>query len=268
MPASLPAAGLVWASNNRALVELSAVAGTELQPELVCLGDSKCADILLCRPLPRCFSGVLAAAAFLMSSLIAGSAALATTPIRPERFVADWLERFNKQLATSSSDSLEGLRTQLRAVIDFDAFAERTLPSKWKILSANERRDFSTALRALIESHFMSAPKEVLVKSRIVVKNGTVTGDTAAIQGVVKRKDVDLEIVLRLRQNATKWRAYDIFINELSLADDYKRQFDRFLEKKTIAALTDKLYARAAANKTRGTDKVSAKQAAARPAAP
>lgn len=165
----------------------------------------------------------------------------------PEKFVNDSLDRFARQLSASSSDKLEGLRAQVRDVVDFDLFAERSLGGKWQSLTADERRQFTSALRALLESRYMGAPKQVFDKGKITIKGGKAVGDNAEVNGLVKRKDVDIEVVLHLKDAGTGWRVFDVVIDGMSLAGDYKTQFDAFLKKKTIAALTERLTARAAA---------------------
>jgi phospholipid transport system substrate-binding protein len=170
---------------------------------------------------------------------------LAAKPALPERFAQAEIDRLAKILATASPSRLESLRAELRTVIDFDGFAERTMGPRWADLTAEQRRGVRAALQDLLESAYLSPRASQFDKDRCIIKKTDAEGENRRVYVTLKDPQADIAVVFKLRPQAGAWLAYDVVVDGMSLVADYRTQFQAFLKTKSVDELIARLHAKA-----------------------
>ncbi|MBI5507470.1 MAG: ABC transporter substrate-binding protein [Deltaproteobacteria bacterium] len=177
-----------------------------------------------------------------------GRPALAAESPPADVFVRAQIDELADVLTGGAPNRFEVLRARVRAVADFDGFAAKALGKTWGTLAAEEQQRFKTAMQGLLESHYMNKPGAIFDKNKVVVKEATPKDGSAAVRLTLKRKDVDVGVVVKVHPGPGAWIVDDVVIDGLSLLEDYRSQFQTFLKKKTVAELIAKLDAKAKAN--------------------
>jgi phospholipid transport system substrate-binding protein len=190
----------------------------------------------------------MVAAAVALLAVVGTPAVHAAQPLTAAQFVRTKIDEFADLIQSNKADRFTILRDRVRRIADFDGFAKQALASQWASASPGERQRFKDAMQALLESHYMSKPATIFDKEKITVEEATVSGEVTNVRSLVKRKDVDIEVLAKLKAGADTWRVEDVTIDGLSLLEDYRSQFQSFLKKKTLAQLITRLHERAEAN--------------------
>lgn len=184
---------------------------------------------------------------------LAATILLPATPSRAaavpaEAFVRGKIDEFADLIQSGLPKRFDTLRTRVRQIADFDSFAKQALGAPWATASATERQQFKDAMQGLLESHYMSKPSSVFDKEKITISGATPSGTATVVTGAVKRKDVDINFLVKIEPDHDQWRVLDVTIDGLSLLEDYRSQFQSYLKKKTLAQLITRLHDKAEAN--------------------
>lgn len=126
----------------------------------------------------------------------------------------------------------EELRQALREFLSFDVLAERSLGDHWQGLSPEQRAEFVTLLRDLIETSYSRS-----------LGTGSVDAGQYAVQfsGERSRNDrttveatvtVDGEahvVEVKMQANGESWIVYDLVTDDVSLEESYAESFDSII---------------------------------------
>jgi phospholipid transport system substrate-binding protein len=129
-------------------------------------------------------------------------------------------------------------------LLDYEELAKRALAQHWDTLKPEQRTEFVTTLRELIERNYTRQLRTNL-DYQVQYKKEDVDGDTAVVATVVKVKTAgkasDAEIVYKLRKNPDGWRVWDIITDESSLVRNYKSEFNKIITEKSYDELIKKM---------------------------
>ena len=139
-----------------------------------------------------------------------------------------------------SAKEKDRIRVLLSDVFDFTLLAEKSLPKKiWKDLNDESRKTFTSEFERMVRNS--SAKKLEMYRS----------DSTRYEEPKMKKADEcrltshlwykGKETVLEYRMNLVngQWKAWDLIIDDLSTARNYKEQFGKILETKTFAELAE-----------------------------
>lgn len=176
--------------------------------------------------------------------------ARAAEPLGPkERTAAIYTEVQRVALETSDRPTLVNkVLAALDTFIDYDAFAERTLKTTWPTLSGPQRELFKSSFRKLV---IRTYAKKFNPGARFSVEY---RGDAvfpaankaeARVRTTVRHEkigaDVDYLLTRRPVGGVDAWRAADITIDDVSMALNWRTQFERIVAKDGFAALIRKI---------------------------
>ena len=138
-----------------------------------------------------------------------------------------------------------GRRNQLRQVIaarfDFDEMAKRSLGSHWQRRSADEQRQFVQLFSDLLERSYAdqieSFNGEKIVYGREKQEKDHAEVDTK----IASKKGEEFSVNYRLHLVDREWRVYDVVIENISLVNNYRSQFNRVLAKSSFDELLQQL---------------------------
>ncbi|MBN2716661.1 MAG: ABC transporter substrate-binding protein [Deltaproteobacteria bacterium] len=183
-------------------------------------------------------------AAVLITLGISGAAFAAEGP-------TDYLKSLDNQLKPLlvKADQNQGKILKIvKKMLDFDRLCKDSLGKHWDTKTAEQQKDFSDTLTALIEKNVLKRLKSTK-GNEIIYESEKVKGDTATVVTIVSdisgSRPVEIEIAYTLEKKGGKWIVVDMQTDGISLVSNYRSQFNSLIEKegwdKMMQKMKDKL---------------------------
>lgn len=133
-------------------------------------------------------------------------------------------------------------------ILDWEELTRRSLGSNWRTRSPAEQKKFARLLRRLIESSYKSrlryAVREDLEKPKDVKIDWLEEDIGAAKASLVAKVSAGEESVLlgfKLRWSGSRWRVYDVAIDDLSTVRTYRSNFNKIIKSEGWGPLIGRL---------------------------
>ena len=135
----------------------------------------------------------------------------------------------------------EELRAQLAQVIyprfDFTEMAKRALGPHWGRRSSEEQREFVKIFAELLGKSYAerieSSTNQNILYTREIADKDYAQVDTK----IVSEKDAEFSINYKLHSVDKEWKVYDVVIEDISLVNNYRSQFDRVIARSSFEEL-------------------------------
>ena len=139
----------------------------------------------------------------------------------------------------------EAKRKELKEAVypkfDFAEMARRSLGSHWQRRSADEQREFVKVFTELIENAYMSNI-EGYNGEKVVIGTEKQDKDFAEVDTkVITKKGEEISVNYKLRQVGNDWKVYDVVIENISLVNNYRSQFNRVIAQSSYEELFRKM---------------------------
>jgi phospholipid transport system substrate-binding protein len=139
--------------------------------------------------------------------------------------------------------SVESRRQQLKRALGerfaFDEMAKRSLGAQWQKRTASEQQEFVRLFTDLLEGAYLSKLEEYSGE-KIQFVNERQEKDFAEVNTkVVNRKGEDFALDYRLMNINGDWKVTDVVIENISVVNNYRSQFNRVLSKSSFEDLTE-----------------------------
>jgi phospholipid transport system substrate-binding protein len=149
----------------------------------------------------------------------------------------------NRELKSKSAK--EGRRSRLRQVIyprfDFAEMARRSLGLTWRRISPGEQQEFLKLFTELLEESYVSNIEsysgEKILYGREIEDQGFAEVDTK----IITNRGEEFAINYKLHELNGDWKVYDVVIENVSIVNNYRSQFNRLLAKYSFAELLDRI---------------------------
>ena len=140
-------------------------------------------------------------------------------------------------------------RDQLRAAVkprfDFAEMSKRSLGPQWSRRSPQEQQQFVQLFTELLENSYLDQI-ESYNGEKITYGREILDKDHAEVPTkVVSNKGEEFSVDYMLHSADGEWKVYDVTIENISLVNNYRSQFNRILAKSTFDELLKKLQAKA-----------------------
>ena len=136
-------------------------------------------------------------------------------------------------------------REQLRAVIyprfDFAEMAKRSLGSQWSRRSAQEQREFVRLFSEVLEHSYVDKIESYNGEKITYTRENQDKEHAEVFTKVVTKKGEEFSVNYNLRSVDGEWKVYDVVIENISLVNNYRSQFNRILAKASFDELLRKL---------------------------
>lgn len=168
--------------------------------------------------------------------------ALADSPMKA---IKQTNARIDKLLAKKKSAKTDQqLKAEVNKFLDFRELARRSLGKHWKTRSADERKEFVSILRQLIEHNYLKQARKN-TGQKVDYRGEKVRGKkakvTTAIKVKKKRRMQEVLVVYKLRKKDGRWVVYDVITDDVSIVRNYRSQFYRIIKKKSYEHLVKKM---------------------------
>lgn len=177
------------------------------------------------------------------------SAAFVSAQDKPSKIIEVYAEKVinifkqtdtSKPRQTWESDLKDKLLDLADDVIDFNIMARMSLGVNWKKLDEAQQREFVDLFIKMLENTYFTT----IVDHMEEIKNYTmdnikVTNEVAMskvkteVQSIIFSEDKKIPVNYRMAKTGDTWRCYDVYIEGISLVQNYREQFNELMNKMT-----------------------------------
>jgi phospholipid transport system substrate-binding protein len=154
---------------------------------------------------------------------------------------------FAKKIPSWSPEH-DAQRSEMRKIVsgflDFEELAHRALARHWEPLTTNQRNEFVSVLRDLIERNYI---KQVHGQPNyeLHMNKETITGNEAVVSATLNTqsqgKKHTLEMEYKLLYKGDRWLVYDVVTDEQSMLENYRAEFNKIISKESYDALLKRM---------------------------
>ena len=171
--------------------------------------------------------------------------AKAGVPTEQVRQTADKVLQVLQDPQFKSNGNAAQRRDQLTQILgsrfDFAEMAKRSLGANWQKGSASEQQHFVRLFTNLLESSYIGQ-LESYSGEKIVYGRETVDQNQADVETkIITKKSEEVAVNYKLKSDGGNWKIYDVVIENVSLVNNFRNQFNRMLAKGTFADLISQL---------------------------
>src|SRR6266542_544807 len=173
------------------------------------------------------------------------AAVRAGVPTEQVRQTADRVLSVLQDSRLKSADKQKERRDQIRQIVasrfDFAEMAKRSLGSNWQKVNNDEQRQFVELFTELLEKSYADQI-ESYDGEKIVYGRENVSQDQADVDTkILTKKGEQISVNYKLRSAGNDWKVYDVVIENISLVNNFRSQFNRILANASFAELLNKL---------------------------
>jgi phospholipid transport system substrate-binding protein len=141
----------------------------------------------------------------------------------------------------AKSERRERLRHVIYPSFDFAEMAKRSLGPHWQRRSSTEQQEFVKLFTDLVESSYVDAI-ESYNGEKVVVANEKLDKDLAEVNTkIFTKKGEEFAVDYKLHETSGSWKIYDAIIENVSLVNNYRSQFNRVIAKSSYEDLMTKM---------------------------
>jgi len=139
-------------------------------------------------------------------------------------------------------------RKKLREVIfvrfDFNEMAQRSLGAQWQRRTPEEQAEFIKIFSDLLEQSYVDKI-ESYNNEKFIYTHERIDGSYAEVGSKMQNsKGEEFNINYKLRRTGEDWRVYDLVIENVSLVNNDRSQFNRILTNSTYNELVSRIKAK------------------------
>jgi phospholipid transport system substrate-binding protein len=140
-------------------------------------------------------------------------------------------------LKAKKQERMEQLRQVIYPKFDFAEMAKRSLGSHWQKRSADEQRDFVKLFTELIENAYLDNLEAYDGEKVAITGEKQDKGFAEVNSKIATKKGEEIAINYKLHQGSGDWKIYDVVIENVSLVNNYRSQFNRVIAQSSFEDL-------------------------------
>lgn len=143
--------------------------------------------------------------------------------------------------ADKQKERREQIRQILAARFDYSEMAKRSLGPHWQRGSKEEQRQFVDLFTELLEKSYADQI-EGYNGEKIVYGRENVSQNQAEVDSkIITKKGEEIAVNYKLSSAGGDWKVYDVIIENVSIVNNYRSQFNRVLANASFGELLKKL---------------------------
>ena len=180
-----------------------------------------------------------------MFSLASLTSANAGAPLDLVRTTVDRAIQILKDPKLSSPDKkkerVDRLREALAAVFDYEEMAKRALGPHWRQRTPAEQEEFVKLFRDFLERVY-SEKIGLYGGEKVRFGREVMDSEFAQVEStIIQPKGEEIAVVYKLRQVNGQWKVYDAIVENISIVNNYRSQFDRVISSPSYEELVKRL---------------------------
>ena len=171
------------------------------------------------------------AAAILLTSAIAVPVYAAQGPTDVVKALVNPALQILGDKSASPQDRAQKLKQLITSdVFDFSAMARSALGLHWKDLNDQQRQDFTNTFTAFLRDSYISRIKDYSAQVNFLGETSIGDGRTEVKTNIEQGNGkAPIQVNYSLRQQNGKWLIYDVSVDNISIAANYRNQFNRVI---------------------------------------
>jgi phospholipid transport system substrate-binding protein len=147
------------------------------------------------------------------------------------------------QAPNRQAERQERLHKIAEQVFDWQEMARRALAVHWRERTPQEQQEFVRLFRELVEGIYINRLESAIQEKREIQYVGEqVEGSRATVKtNVLTRRNQQVPIEYRLSKVDGRWLIYDVFVEGISLVNNYRSQFNRIITSSSYNELVQKM---------------------------
>jgi phospholipid transport system substrate-binding protein len=142
-------------------------------------------------------------------------------------------------------ERIERLREALNPIFDYEEMAKRALGTHWRRRTPAEQEEFVKLCRDFLERIY-SDKVDLYGGEKVRFGREVIDKDFAQIEStIIKPKGEELAVIYKLRQLNGQWKVYDAVVENISIVNNYRSQFDRIISSSSYEELVKRLQEKA-----------------------
>lgn len=184
----------------------------------------------------------------LLAQIVVPADLRAGAPTDQVRQTADQVLALLQDARFKGADKESQRRQRLRQIIgnrfDFEEMAKRSLGANWRRVSRDDQERFVQLFTDFLEKSYADQI-ESYNGEKIAYGREQLSQDQAEVDSkIITKKGREVTVDYKLRSAGGDWKVYDVVIENVSLVNNYRSQFNRILAKATFNELLKKLEAK------------------------
>ena len=132
---------------------------------------------------------------------------------------------------------LDKLRQVIQPKFDFTEMAKRSLGTNWQRRNPEEQRDFVKVFTDLLENAYVDSI-DSYDGEKVVFTNEKQDKEYGEVNTkIVTKKGEEFSVNYKLHQASGNWKVYDVVIENISIVNNYRAQFNRVIAKSSYEEL-------------------------------
>ncbi|MFA5324466.1 MAG: ABC transporter substrate-binding protein [Smithella sp.] len=141
----------------------------------------------------------------------------------------------------STAIKKEKLRVIYKDMFDEVEFSKRTLARNWNKLTPAQRTEFVNLFEQILEKSYADKILDYTNEKVVFYKENMLSDTQAEIQSKIVTASKEIPIFYRMILKDGKWKVYDVVVENVSLVQNYRTQFNDILAKDTPEQLLETL---------------------------
>lgn len=133
----------------------------------------------------------------------------------------------------------EKLRIIYKSMFDEFEFSRRTLARSWSKLNSTQQKEFIPLFEQVLEKSYIDKIISYTNEKIEFYKENMLSENQAEIQTKVITSSKEIPIFYRMIKKDNAWKVYDVVVENVSLVQNYRTQFNDILANKTPEQLLE-----------------------------
>jgi phospholipid transport system substrate-binding protein len=178
---------------------------------------------------------------FLFFCILLPAPSRAGSPTEQVRATVDKVLTIVRSPNPKSKAQIEAQRAQLPEVIsprfDFTEMAKRSLGPNWARRTSEEQREFVKIFTALMGRAYADNIESYTGQNVLYTRESEDQDYAQVDTKIVSENQPPLTINYKLHSVDKEWKVYDLVIEDISVVNNYRSQFDRVIARSSFAEL-------------------------------
>jgi len=148
------------------------------------------------------------------------------------------------QILNDKSTPLKDRQQKLRQLVsgdvfDYTAMARSGLGLHWKDINDQQRNDFTQVFTAFLRDSYISRIQDFSVQEVNYLGESDLGDGRTEVKTTIQQPNASAPVQLNymLRKDSGKWLIYDVTVDNISIAANYRNQFNRVINNKGFDTL-------------------------------
>jgi len=130
----------------------------------------------------------------------------------------------------------------LNQIVDFREFCRRALASNLLKFTPQQLNEFINLFAKFITVYYLTMIQDNYTNEKVIpISQNLISDSKAVVQVTVVWNNIDIPVEIKMFRRGDSWKAYDIFVLEISVVRFYGAQFQEILRKETPDQIIDRL---------------------------